>query len=128
MRLSEFLPQPIRNIYQNYQLLKDPAITPENRVDSIQKISKDCFRLLLILPIALYSKAVCQAAREAKSPLWVPAICLIPCIAISPAANMLYFAGLSACISVDALVHAVAAKSISLVGLSIAFGLVAAFC
>lgn len=128
MRLSELLPQPVRNIFQNYQHLKDPAITPESRIDTIQKISKDCFRLLLILPVAVYSHMLYQAAEKANSPLLVRLVLRIPCFAVSPAANLLHLAGLGAFVSVANLIHAIAIKSVLLAGFSVAFGLLAAYC
>ena len=128
MRLSELLPQPVRNIYQNCQLLKDPAITAENRAGAIQKISKDCFRLLLILPLAAYSTILSQAFEKANSPFWARMLFKIPCIAISPAANMLYLAVGGACLSVASLIQAIATKSLGFAGLSIVSGLAAALC
>jgi hypothetical protein len=128
MRLSELLPQPIRNIYQNYQQLNDTGITPERRVETIQKISKDCFRLLLILPIAgcTYALALASEKNPKISLILVPFF--IASSAIYTAANMLLLAGGIGCISVNGLILSITNKCIWTAGAAIGFGLMAAFC
>jgi hypothetical protein len=126
MRLSEILPQPFRNIYQNYQLLNNPEITQENRVDTIQKISKDCFRLLLILPLIVCVKSLFEGSVKTEPFLW--GLCIPICV--FPATTMLLTAGTSGCLSIAMLIHAIAAKSaksLEYAGVSITFGLIAAF-
>ncbi|MBA2369611.1 MAG: hypothetical protein H0V82_11390 [Candidatus Protochlamydia sp.] len=127
MRLSELLPQPIRNIYHNYQQLNDPLITAERREETIQNISKDCFRLLLVLPMAVYSKVMYEATEKANSPFWLRMITFIPILAL-PATSMLYFAGGFAIVSIAALTQAIALKSLGMAGLSIGCGVAAAIC
>lgn len=119
MRLADFIPQPFRNIYDNSVQLQKPVISYEEQVFLVEKIVKDIFRLLLIIP--LVGTTVALSGLEAS-----PFVNL-GLLIILPQSQLLALATMSLIASTALIIHTIASSSfVSLTG-AVVFGFIAYF-
>lgn len=118
--LPEILPQPFSNMYHDYQLVNEQNIDSNARLEAIQGISKDCFSLLLTIPLVILMRV-----GYAYSTNKMAGMIALGIFAISPASNMLVGAAFFSLLSISGLVNAVAKRSFSHVGEAVFAALVA---
>ncbi len=118
MRISELMPRPFRNIYSNYNALQNP-LTLSQRSEKIQNITKDVFRIILIIPLGISIIAVTFSSTPEPIKLLFTAALLI----LSAPSTLLTGSALSGICSIYYLVAAVAKKSFGELAASVIFGI-----
>jgi hypothetical protein len=118
--LPEILPQPFSNMYQDYQLVNKQNIDGYTRLEAIQRISKDCFRLLLTIPLVILMRV-----GYAYSTNNMAGIIALGIFAISPSSSMLVGAGFFSLLSISSIVNAVAKRCFSHIGEAVFAALIA---
>lgn len=119
MRLADFIPQPFRNIYDNSVRLQEPIMPFETKIYLVEKIVKDIFRLLLIIPLV--------ATTVALSGLEGSVFVNLGLLIILPQSQLLALAAMSLIASIALIIHTVASSSfVSLTG-AVVFGFIAYF-
>lgn len=118
--LPEILPQPFSNMYHDYQILNKKNMDRPTRLEAIQRISKDCFNLLLTIPLVILMRV-----GYAYSTNKMAGMIALGIFAISPASNILIGAAFFSLLSISGLVNAVAKRSLSHIGEAVFAALVA---
>lgn len=109
--IPKLLPQPFRDVYNDYRILKNQDINNPTRLKAVQRIAENCFRLLLTIPLVALMRIGYAYAKPSSI-----AHLISLAIVISPSASILVGAGCCSILSISRVVSAVANKCIADVG------------